>query len=33
MRRLLCNLLWWTFTGFMGLMWLVLLAMLINAYA
>jgi hypothetical protein len=33
MRRLLCNLLWWAFTGFVGLMWLALLVMWLHYYA
>lgn len=29
MRRLICDILWWLFTGIVGLMWLALLAYLV----
>jgi hypothetical protein len=33
MPKWLCDLLWWLFTGIVGLMWLALLAMWLHIYA
>ena len=32
MRRLICDILWWAFTGFVGLLWLSLLAYWLHIY-